>query len=141
MEEQPSTYYGLATSERLRHSSIEEFVESYLDERDPSGWPDTLEVVKWERQKIGDADLQPPEDLYEMLDEEYGDPDEEPTEPSENVLALWEKYAAAVKEEYHVWACEPTNEVHRIQVRDWVQKHRPRWLDQAPARARFPEKE
>lgn len=137
MAEEEDIYYGLGTSEQLRHHELDSFVESYLDEREPADWPHALEVVKWERQKIGDADLPPPEDLYTMLDEEYGDPEGEPTVPSDNVRALWKQYAAAVKDEYYVWACEPTDEVTKVDIEEWVRLKRPDWFFSTEVVKRF----
>lgn len=130
MDESKDTYYGLRTDERLRHHGVDDFVESYLEEREARHWPDTIEVVKWERQKLGDGDFQVPDDLYEALDEEYGDPDGDRSIPSENVRA--------VKDEYFVWACEPTDVVYKVDVKKWVQEKRPDWLTEDDVRERFP---
>ena len=131
-------YYGLGSDEQLRHHEVDSFVESYLDEREPRHWPDTIEVVKWERQKLGDGDFQVPDDLYESLDEAYGDPDGDRSIPSENVQACWEKFVRAVKDEYFVWACEPAGEVTKVDVKKWLQEKRPDWLTEADVRERFP---
>lgn len=131
-------YYGLGSSEQLRHHEVDSFVESYLDEREPTDWPDTIEVVKWERQRLDDGDFLSPDDLYESLDEEYGDPGGDKSIPSENVLAIWEKFVRAVKDEYFVWACEPTDEVIKVDVKDWLRKNRPDWIDDTDVRERFP---
>lgn len=131
-------YYGLGSSEQLRHHEVDSFVESYLDEREPTDWPDTIEVVKWERQRLDDGDFLSPDDLYESLDEEYGDPGGDKSIPSENVLAIWEKFVRAVKDEYYVWACEPTDEVIKVDVKDWLRKNRPDWIDDTDVRERFP---
>jgi hypothetical protein len=131
------TYYGLATSEQLRHQDVDSFVESYLDEIEPRFWPDTIEVVKWERQKLDGGCFQDLDDLYEMLDEEHGDPDASPSVPSKNVQECWETFVRAVKDDYFVWVCEPTDEVTKVDVKKWVQEKRPDWLDEADVRERF----
>lgn len=123
METQP--LYGYADSERLFDSPdelLEEWVERHeqdttFDEAAASEeWPMKICVFRrmdhWtSRHILAERAL---DRLLEDLDEEYGDHDGEPTEPSESMKRASLAFADSILKEYMPFMCEPTGEVIEI---------------------------
>jgi hypothetical protein len=65
--------------------------------------------------------------VLDELDEEFGDPDGEPSQPSMERLAMARSFVDEILATYDVWACTQVGEV-RITVREWMDAHRPDWL-------------
>lgn len=122
--------FGRPDDECLHHTDKNEAIEEILDGWHPAPLEGTLEIAGFIHEEISighhaDSAL---ENLLEWLDEEYGNPDDY-TRPSEKMKAAAQTFVKAVAEDYHVWACrEVWSET--IDVRAWVAKHRPDWLEQ-----------
>lgn len=114
--------YGFEGDERLE-TDPDEVVQRYMDslaEPDESferftvrvNWP--LVVLVFRRMDVGrHADSiarNALDDALERLDEEYGDPDGTPSEPTEKMKSAAMAFAKDLLAEYVVWACEPTGE-------------------------------
>ena len=117
-------FYGMDCEERLVHQSPEDVVEQLLDDSvgrvgepveetaDRMTWP--IRVVEYRR-----MELPKPEHLtcnslkwlLDRLDEEYGDPDGDATEPTEVMRAAERAFHAVVLAEYVPWMCEPSGTV------------------------------
>jgi len=112
--------------ERLWCDSIDDAVEEYLDILDGE-WPEIATVKGFERMKVtydGGLIL---ERMLEHLDEEYGDPDGDPTDPTEEMKKAADALVKIVLASYHSWACVECETV-TVNVRKWVEEHRPDWL-------------
>lgn len=106
--------YGLEHQERLS-TSIDEVLEDFLQGAglDSIDWPIRILVhrrmdVSHFKDIIARGAL---EDALERIDEEHGDPDGDPAEPTPEMVKAAEAFAAAVVDGYVPWACEPTGEV------------------------------
>ena len=124
-----SRWWGLPDSERLVHSTPDEAIEEILDQAS-CPLADYGEVVV-----VGYANVEPVwkaasilEDFLDRLDEEYGDPDGDITEPTEAMKQAADAFVRAVLAEYQTWVCEPTGEQVRVDALKWAQEHRPDWL-------------
>jgi len=68
-------------------------------------------------------------DLLNKMDEEYGDPDgDRYSEPTEKMKQAEMEFIKVVLSEYVPWSCEQTCE-EEIDVKGWVRKNRPDWLE------------
>lgn len=111
-------------SERLSCETVQEAVEEWNDQLEEGDLPETLTVYAWRPMalpapdKIAERVL---EYVYEMLDDEYGDPDGcyPPTVPvplSDAAMV----FAAAVREHYKVFMCERAGEI-TVRAADYVE--------------------
>lgn len=103
------TYYGGPEDEHLEAKSLDEYVESYLDDCESD--PETIEVAEYrriskDRAFKGYDGFYLVERFYEELDEEYGNPDDDLPDIPPEVMAKAEELLALIREKYHVWACE-----------------------------------
>jgi len=115
--------YGLHDEEHLQFDDPDEVVARLIDDAADPGepfdsivdrltWP--VKVLEYAPMKLPDAEriaADVLEHTLETLDEEYGDPDGGPTEPTEAVKAAALAFARAVVADYSVWAHEPTGKV------------------------------
>jgi hypothetical protein len=129
-EQSEKRWWGAPHCERYTHTDPDDAIEEILDEA--SGPPaDYGEVVVVEVAPVNVAlyaysVLDP---LLNDLDEEYGDPEGEPTEPTKAMKQAAAAFVRAVVADYKVWLCEPTGNEVRVNALDWVRVHRPHWLE------------
>lgn len=107
-------FYGLDGQERL-DSCPEDTIEQYLGGlADYSELEFPIKVLEYKQEKLWAEDNLEKysngilEDILERLDEEYGDPDDFGTTPSENMKKASLELAKVIIKDYHVWRCEPT---------------------------------
>lgn len=110
-------FYGVEGQERLE-SCPKDTVEQYL-----GGFEDYTEiefpikVLVYKQEKLWAEDNLDKyakgilEDILEDLDENYGDPDDFGTTPSEDMKKASFELAKVIIKDYHVWRCEPMGEV------------------------------
>ena len=94
--------------------------------------PDEIEIFEYARMEIRPSEHHEDlaiEPLLASLDEEYGDPDGEPTIESEKMSTAVFVFIKAIIAEYEPWACEQVSS-KMINVREWVDKNRPDWLEE-----------
>ena len=118
--------WGCEDCERLTIEDIDEAIEFELEDCDPL--PNTVEIWGYQPRT---ATLDAKRLVYgvlEDLDAEYGGPDTR-SDPTPAILEAAEAFAAAVLADYEVWSCEPVCVVEVRDVRGWVAKHRPDWLE------------
>ena len=137
MSEREIVFWAPEDADELSCDDLDEAIQDALEEMDEL--PVILEM--W-----GYARMQPTppggftdwalEDLLEMLDGEYGDPDNTST-PTEAMRKAAETFVASVLKEYVVWMCEPV-EKRTINVAEWIQENRPVWIDQEPPQGERP---
>ena len=127
-------FYGIGDQEDL-DISLHGCVSSYLDAcsfddlKEGSEWH--LTVMHYRRRKPtypSSEDLV--YDIMEYLDMEYGDPDGEcVSDVTDEMIEAARKFVDTVLEGYTSWACEPNGEWTTVDVRDWILKHSPGWMD------------
>jgi hypothetical protein len=78
--------------------------------------------------KFSEQWFSPLEDVLERLDEEFGDPDGERTEPTKKMKEAEEAFMKVILSEYVPWACDEicVEEVHAL---TWVKENTPEWLE------------
>lgn len=124
-------------NERLSHTCMHDAIEYHLDCILPPAtteWPEAVEVYGYARMPISDGDKvswrdRLLEQLYEMVDEEYGDW-EKPHDgkiPSDVILAA-DNLVNTMLSNYTVFNCEKVC-TETINVMDWVKEHNPEWLE------------
>ncbi len=106
-------FYGYEGQERLSSEPEEVVTDLVTGEKDYQDYPIKVYVFKpmvvidndWEYAKsiLGD--------LLENLDDEYGDPDGDSTEPTDKMEKASLELAKVMREEYTSWMCEATGEV------------------------------
>lgn len=134
-------------NETLTHESVDEAVEEYLTGMLPSPcpprlsasevldvFPETVEVYGYarcdgpgqrERKAWADSLI---EQLYEWIDDEYGDPDgrtEHESEPAATDIAV--EMVDKALEGYVVWRCEFV-EKQTVNVLEWARRESPEWF-------------
>jgi hypothetical protein len=128
-------FYDCCNAESLTHKSEYEAVLAYLDGIEPELWPSQVEVRAYRRGFVSnymkgicrDTVL---ENVLELLDEEYGNPEE-----GESVTQAMEEAATvfvdAMVSEYSVWVCEEVPEESiRVKTVDWVREYQKHWLEE-----------
>jgi hypothetical protein len=123
-------FWGEPESESLNAEDRDDAIEQILDEMDcpASELPEKVIIAGFSRMEVTNISfLLPLEIILERLDEEYGDPDRELTEPTDAMREAEGAFLDVIKREYKPWACK---EVCReeIIVADWIREHRPDWL-------------
>ncbi len=110
-----STYYGIGGQERLS-SEPENVVLELMENMDKDEYPTfPIMVHVWEQmtpfkdlEKFSNSIL---EDIFENLDENYGDPDNYGTEQTDTMKKASLEFTKVLANEYHVWMCDPTGEI------------------------------
>ncbi len=105
-------FYGHGEQDRL-DSDIGDTVRGIMEDGDYSDFPIKIDVFK-PMSIAKDADMLAKnilEDILERLDEEYGDPDGNGTEPTEDMKKASLALAKVILNDYQSWACEKTGEV------------------------------
>ena len=120
------TLYGLEDQERL-DLDPDDVIDRVIDDAasfagesfdaiaERLDWP--LKVKVYKRMSLGGVDLTLTiattalERTLDDLDENYGDPDGDYSDPTEAMKSAARAFARAVLADYVPWACEPTGEV------------------------------
>lgn len=118
--------------ERLRYDDLDEAIGYLLDDSFPDPLPATLTVGAFVKESISEAYAKDiANDLVEEqlahLDENFGDPDGDSTEPWPELVAAAEAFAAELRRKYEVWICKCVHTVE-VDVAEWVKANRPDWL-------------
>ena len=128
-------FYDVKHAEELRCDDFHEAVEMILDAMDckVSDLPETIEIYRYKRMKVNKnvkSDAQGLlEDIYERLDEEYGGPDNY-SEPTKQVMEIAESFLTRVYSLYVPWTCEVDGPPIKVNVKDWIKKNAPHWLEE-----------
>ena len=125
MSDEIDVLYGLDYEEHLSCVSPEEVVEAVIDDAclkvgesfveiaDRIEWP--IKVLAFRRvnldQKRDQIASFALEQVLDWLDEDYSDPEGNPTVATEAMKTAANKLADAIIEDYTPWSCEPTGEV------------------------------
>jgi hypothetical protein len=121
-------FWGAEDQERLTHDDMDEAIEEMLDGAEPM--PETITICRYTPMKVVMPDAL--EWVLETLDDEYGDPDDDYTTPTDVMKEAAQKFLDVIEREYHTWACDMV-EKREVDVAAWVKEHRPNWLTAAPS--------
>jgi hypothetical protein len=116
MNDPTKRFYGLKDQERL-DESVKTCVERLLADGF-TGWP--IKVYVHQQMDVGGEFMAASiaehaiERALDNLDEEYGDPDGDPTEPTEAMKAAALAFGRAVVADYVPFMCEETGEVIEV---------------------------
>lgn len=124
--------WGGEDDEMLVHENIDDFIESLLDGDPDEDFPASITVCGYKRRTMDSNDLRADqilEDILENLDQEYGDPDGDQTDPTADMEQAAQALVEAIKKDYEVWSCEGVLLVEVKDVRGWVKEQRPDWLE------------
>ena len=131
----PEFMYGATGQERMTAVTVDEAAGEIIDQLDLLQCSSTVTVVKHRRKQLGPGDFQdngPLSRFLEQLDEEYGDPDGSPWDPSPAMLAAEREFLAKVLREYRPFKLDPVQEIE-VGVFQWVDENAKRWLHEGVA--------
>ncbi len=121
-------FWGLKDQERLTCTDPDEVIEACLEDADPECPPKTILICGFVPM---DATLNPDrclDDILCSLDEEYGDSEGEPTNPTEAMKRAMQTCCDTILKDYISWACEQVCS-QEVNVQEWIKKNRPDWLE------------
>lgn len=103
------SFFSYKDPEILTHEDLNDAVYEYLEETRPDEWERKIFITQYERIIVSEVEKNTLtegvlENLLEMLDENYGDP-ETSTKPSANMVLAATTLINTVLSEYHVWKC------------------------------------
>ena len=124
-ENKMKLYYGLEEQEHLM-DTMSEVVESVIEDNcgvigesfdtiaDRLIWP--IEVCEFipDIPSVNTIESMIMDDILERLSEEYGDPDGDIEEPSDDMKTTLRPFAEAIIKDFPFWSCEPTGVIHHI---------------------------
>ena len=132
MSERKIAFYDCSKyAEVLEHRDRDEAISCYLDDIEPEHWPETVTVTAYAPMELPSnvqAWLSPLDDMLETMDEEYGNPEGDATEPSATLREAERVFVEAVVAEYHVWMHEDIS-TEEVNVAEWVAQNEPQWLE------------
>lgn len=123
-------FWAVAPGEdELTHETVDEAVEDFID-RWPheARSPESVEVIGYARRVVEDDGMGSLESMLYHLDEELGDPKGDYTTPTPRMVEAAAAFAKVVCSEYVSWQCEEVTR-QTVDVREWIRKHHPEWLE------------
>ena len=110
--------------EDLRFSDRDEAIEAILDAMDDP-LPEKITICGYARMEVDLSSSDILTDFLERLDEDYGNPDGDLSEPTEAMKEAEKAFLAVIQREYEPWMCE---EVCReeVNVSQWIDATRDR---------------
>jgi hypothetical protein len=107
MKNQNDILYGFPGDERLS-TSLEELIEDHFCEKieDDISWPLVVHEFKRMTPSLSAENIL--DDVLDRLDEEYGDPDGNSTEPTEIMKKAADVFVAVILAGYLPYVCEET---------------------------------
>lgn len=134
-------FWAISDTETLQHELVEDAVREYLDDfmsphmtqEDWDRLPETFEVLGYNRMTPNvECYCRMLEDLLEYLDEEFGNPNGDPTQPTPGMQQAEKEFIEKVLKEYEVYQCEYSGDKVTISTIDWIREHEPEWLHDYP---------
>ena len=115
--------YGLPNQNRPTALTKDEAMENILAGIIREHFPPNIKVTTYRDPTIQAADLNPLEFLLELLDENYGDPDDPaPTHPTPEMVQAERTFITAVLSHYRPWPKVPLL-TETINVPAWMDLH------------------
>lgn len=95
----------------------------------------TLTLHAWIRHVIDESEIKRLAhlalgELYERLDEKYGDPEDPGQEPDEEDERRTVEWVKAIIPGFKVWSCDETDQRVEVDVGKWAAIKAPHWLEE-----------
>lgn len=122
MSAEKPLYWGLANDEQLSCTEIGERVQEFYENlEDNEPLPETIELIGFDPMKVNEERHANwlLDNLLESLDEEYGSPDGNGTQPTETMKQTAKEFVEKVLSEYHVWGCERVC-TKTVRIKDYI---------------------
>ena len=120
---------GYEHHDELLKADAEDVVESYLDETDPSDWPDKITVAKYKRMEISTKWLTPVDDIVESLEADFNPEGEIEFVPSEELNSAEDHLLALIQKEFVPGICqEVKGQREDFCVVSWVWENNNHWM-------------
>lgn len=132
-----SYLWGVADQEHLDLDPYDT-IEAALDvEADLEDLPETIELHPWVRHVPTEGEIQGLvdvilDDVFERLDERYGNPDGDREEPGERDRREALRFVNGVVGRLFIWRCDPVPEIVEVDVERWIRENRSDWLSDEP---------
>jgi len=135
---EPSVYWGCEGQERFCYDNLYEAVQDFIDNEY------CAPMTKEELRKAGDVvfyEIAPMKlnaknwygkclaNLLERIDEDYGDPENEPDEPTEKMKVVEKAFIDVVIAEYKPFMCIETGNREEVNLLKWVEENCPEDLE------------
>jgi len=122
MSNQEIEYWNVGESEQLSHKTQDEAIECYLDGFD-GDMPATVEVIGYARMKPEVSFLASHllSQALESLDDEFGDPDGDYTEPTKDMRSAEQVFIKAILAQYTSWLLKEARTV-TVDVPLWIRR-------------------
>ena len=122
--------WGFEGQEILTDDTIDEAVESHLDDWDAGPVPENLEVNGYARENVSEEFTKECfnvalEGVHERLMERYGYEDEIPLDT--DGVDAFEVAVNNLCKSFKSWSCEVVT-TKTVNTKDWVEKNRPDWI-------------
>jgi hypothetical protein len=117
-------YWACDEPEKLICTTPNDAIESYLEGVEKP--PETVHLAGYTRMPVAFSGS-PLDYVLERLDEDHGDPDGVPDDPTEKMKAAEAAFIAAVLAEYKGHWCEDVYH-EDVNARGWLAEHDPEWL-------------
>lgn len=124
-------YWSEGDDETLTHFNVHDAIEAYIDNIHPEPIESIGEITMYEYVPMTPTlpgYFSPLEQVLEVLDEEYGDPDGDNCKATDAMKQAEQTFLNAVLAEYRPWACERTGKSVTVNALEWVKEHQPDWL-------------
>ena len=117
-------FYVVGEQEILTATSIEEAMTEYLEGTYPGEvLPETVAVQGYNPKVLNPETPwlfgRGLEDLIESADDEYANPEDCGTTPTDKMKKAWGEFVKAFVEDYHVWQCEPCGDPVECNISDY----------------------
>lgn len=122
-------YWDHNNAEILYYTEIDDAIENYLDGLNPI--PKEIEMIEYESKVLPIDCIELKfglTNILENIDEIYGNPEDDYTIPTDNMIKAYETLKDIIVKEYQVWSCEKTGKKQLINCEDWVRNNRPDWV-------------
>ena len=120
---------GYEHQDEQLQADAEDVVESYLDETDPSDWPDKITVARYKRMEISTKQLTPVDDIVESLENDFSPEGVIEFVASEELNAAEDRLLALIQKEFVPWSCEEVKgQREDFCVVSWVWENNNHWM-------------
>jgi hypothetical protein len=124
--EKTCEYWACDEPEKLIYELPNEAVEGFLENYIMSDMPKKILLQGYTHPEVR-YDGEVLDVILENLDEEYGDPDGDMTEPNEEMKAAEKTFLEVVCKNYKPYIAESVY-MEEIDVMLWIEEHKPDWL-------------
>ncbi len=119
-------FWAVGEKEHLSAETADDAICEYVEFADESKLPDTVTAVQFQPMAVSTPDEDDVlEYMLESLDQEYGDPDGDPYDPTPVMKIAAKDLCEIIQKEYVSWNCEPSGVEETVNVKDWIKARWP----------------